>query len=687
MFLMGSKQIFQRLMTVNVRRLSVIKVQHQQHQYETSQVEDNELNVKENWSTTPSKAILSKLNESGILDNKDKEDADTKGAFHNYSISKETIKKLKDTNIEQLFSVQYETYAHIKEGNDCIVQARTGTGKTLAFALPILENLREEEIQLSVGRSPVALALAPTRELALQIYKEFEKLKQEKLAVSCIYGGAPYYKQEDEMRDGIDILVGTPGRIIDHLSRNNLDLSKLKYVVLDEADRMLDMGFEDSITEILKEAYTNINKPQTLLFSATVPPWVKQTSKKYLGNNTKHFDLIGDDINKSATTVEHKSIKCSYHDRATTINDLIQLHGGSHGKILVFTSTKQEANELAMNSTISADCQVLHGDISQNQRESTLQGFRNGKFNCLVATDVAARGLDIPEIDLVIQTEPPKDVESYIHRSGRTGRAGLKGVSIILYKPEQLSDLKLVEKKAGISFTPMGAPQQAELIQAYAKDAFKTLDKINDDVIEYFMVAAKDLIERKGAEQALAAALAALSGKTEISARSLLTSRVDHTAYIVTQNYDLHGTGLVWSLLKRNFDEDFMNSISHMRMTKDKKSCVFDIPAAKTKILKQWRGDKYVVLEEVKELPELVEFVSNSGHGSSEGRSNNRNTGYNNQSNNGRSSNPSYRGNNSNPSYRGNNSNSGERGRSYNKSSNYNNDDFNSRKGGWNSSF
>ena len=263
----------------------------------------------------------------------------------------------------------------------------------------------------------------------MQIHKEFEKFKSRKMAVSCFYGGAPYFQQEADMRTGIDILIGTPGRILDFMEKDKLNCSNLKHVILDEADRMLDMGFQESIDAILEKAYTVENQPQTLLFSATVPSWVKNTAKKY-SKDMKQIDFIGT-VNKSSVTVEHKAIKCSYHERPATIKDIMQVYSGKYGKIIIFTSTKAEANELALNSVINMDSQVLHGDIQQKQREITLEGFRNGKFNCLIATDVASRGLDIPEIDLVIQTEPPKDIDSYIHRAGRTGRAGRKGISII----------------------------------------------------------------------------------------------------------------------------------------------------------------------------------------------------------------------------------------------------------------
>lgn len=611
------------------------------------------------------------------------------GAFSKYDISKKTIKKLKDAEINHLFSVQYDTFNHIKEGKDIIVQARTGTGKTLAFALPILEKLRENEDEICVkaGRGPVALTLAPTRELAVQIHKEFEKFKSRKMMISCFYGGSPYFQQEADLRNGIDILIGTPGRILDHIEKKNLDCSKLKHVILDEADRMMDMGFQESLDQILSHAYTEENKPQTLLFSATVPPWVKQTAKKYMSKEMKQFDFIGSDVNKSSVTVEHKAIKCSFWERAATIKDIMQVYSGKYGKIIIFTSTKQEANELALNSVINMDSQVLHGDIQQKQREITLEGFRNGKFNCLIATDVASRGLDIPEIDLVIQTEPPKDVDSYIHRAGRTGRAGRNGVSIIFYKQGQEHGVQAVEKKAGISFTRIGAPQQDELIRASADDAVRSLDEVKADVIDYFVPSAKELIESRGAENALAAALAFISGTTEIISRSMLTSQTGYTTYILKQNFELRGTGLIWSILKRHLDQSVTNCIRGMRMCKDKMGCVFDVPSDKVKIIEEcWKGDARSTLEPIKELPELCEGVSNNQNaGSSRDGPNNRGGGgggYNNRNNNWNNSNNNWNDNWNNDDRNNNRNNSfGNRNNNFN---NRNNNFGENNRGGFN---
>uniref|UniRef100_A0A3B3Z862 RNA helicase n=1 Tax=Periophthalmus magnuspinnatus TaxID=409849 RepID=A0A3B3Z862_9GOBI len=331
------------------------------------------------------------------------------GAFSNFRISQVTIDRLKARGVSYLFDIQVKTFDSVYDGGDVIAQARTGTGKTFSFAIPLVEKLQKDGADKTRGRAPKVLVLAPTRELAIQVAKDFKDVAK-RVAIACFYGGSSYNPQIDAIRNGIDILVGTPGRIKDHLQNHKLDLSKLKHVVLDEVDQMLDMGFAEQVEEILATSYKkdSDSNPQTLLFSATCPDWVYEVAKKYMRPDCKHVDLIGKKMQKAATTVEHLAIACHWSQRAAVIGDVIQVYSGSHGRTIIFCETKKEANELAMNSSIKQSSQSLHGDIPQKQRELTLKGFRNGAFEVLVATNVAARGLDIPEVDLVVQCSPPK---------------------------------------------------------------------------------------------------------------------------------------------------------------------------------------------------------------------------------------------------------------------------------------
>ncbi|XP_035855296.1 nucleolar RNA helicase 2 [Sander lucioperca] len=531
------------------------------------------------------------------------------GAFSNFRISQFTIDKLKARGVSYLFDIQVKTFNSVYDGEDVIAQARTGTGKTFSFAIPLVEKLQRETVQFARGRAPKILVLTPTRELAIQVAKDFKDITK-KLALTCFYGGSSYNPQLEAIRNGIDILVGTPGRIKDHLQNNKLDLSKLKHVVLDEVDQMLDMGFAEQVEEILSSSYQkdSDSNPQTLLFSATCPPWVYEVAKKYMRPECKHVDLIGKKTQKAATTVEHLAIACHWSQRAAVIGDVIQVYSGSHGRTIVFCETKKEANELSLNASIKQSTQSLHGDIPQKQREITLKGFRNGGFEVLVATNVAARGLDIPEVDLVVQCSPPKDVESYIHRSGRTGRAGRTGVCICFYQRKEEDQLRYVENKAGITFRRVGVPTANDIIKSSSKDAVRFLDSVPAAAIGYFRASAEKLIEERGAVDALAAALAHISGATSLEQRSLLNSDAGYTTVQMVCSQEMHNLGYAWKSIKEQLGEEFENHIQRMTFLKGRTGVCFDVPADKVKeIQDSWKDGRRWQLTVATELPELEE--------------------------------------------------------------------------------
>uniref|UniRef100_A0A8C6KSH3 RNA helicase n=1 Tax=Nothobranchius furzeri TaxID=105023 RepID=A0A8C6KSH3_NOTFU len=473
--------------------------------------------------------------------------------------------------VSYLFDIQVKSFNPVYDGEDVIAQARTGTGKTFSFAIPLVEKLQKEAEQKIRGRPPKVLVLTPTRELAIQVAKDFKDVSK-RLVISCFYGGSSYNPQIDATRTGIDILVGTPGRIKDHLQNHKLNLSQLKHVVLDEVDQMLDMGFAEQVEEILGCSYKkdSASNPQTLLFSATCPTWVYDVAKKYMRPSCKHIDLIGKKTQKAATTVEHLAIACHWSQRAAVIGDVIQVYSGSHGRTIVFCETKKEANELSLNASIKQSAQSLHGDIPQKQRETTLKGFRNGVFEVLVATNVAARGLDIPEVDLVVQCSPPKDVESYIHRSGRTGRAGRTGVCICFYQRKEEDQLRYVENKAGITFRRVGVPTANDIIKSSSKDAVRFLDSVPVTAINYFRESAERLIGERGAVDALAAALAHISGATSLEQRSLLNSDVGFTTMQLVCSQEMHNIGYAWRTMKEQLGEEIENHIHRMTFLKDR---------------------------------------------------------------------------------------------------------------------
>jgi len=549
-----------------------------------------------------------------------------KGSFSNFPLTEPTITILKKKGIDYLFPIQVAVFNHIYEGKDLVGRAKTGTGKTLSFVLPIVERLRKEPRSSARGRPPKVLVMTPTRELAKQVHGDFELFAPNLMKTMVVYGGVEYRIQEKGFWDGIDVIVGTPGRLIDHLERGNLLLNHLEYIILDEADQMLDIGFADSMDKLLsaaKEATReNNNKIQTCFFSATMPAWVKNAVKKYCQQELVSIDLVGNSESKSAQNIEFFAIKCSWQERASTLRDVLTVY--SSGRTIIFTETKAEANQLILDGNVK-EAQVLHGDIPQNQREQTLKGFREGKFSILIATDVAARGLDVPEVELVIQLEPPKDVETFIHRSGRTARAGKSGVCIIFFKPQQQYMVATIEKQAGICFKRIGAPQPQQIIQKVALQTIKDLSKIGDSVTKQFQEPVKLLLEQfeGNSEKALAAALAQLSGySASVSSRSLLSSMADFVAYQIDIAQEMRSKSYIWAILDRTVGPDIKTQIKGLRMLASKKGAVFDVPARlEPELLAKWgeRPGAGATLTKPTELPELADDDQDQGRRNSFG--------------------------------------------------------------------
>jgi len=553
------------------------------------------------------------------------------GNFSNFSISRTVVTKLESRGIKYLFPVQYKTMANCMAGHDLIVKARTGSGKTLAFAIPLVEKLQASP-DPSYGRAPRALVLSPTRELAKQIGDDFASISSS-VRSTCFYGGTAYGTQFQEIRRGIDVLVGTPGRILDHLSKtgpNVLNLSKLEYVVLDEVDRMLDMGFAEDVEKILASAYDvsareDGKKPQTLLFSATVPSWVRNIANKYLEtSNLQEVDLVGEAGNQTSTTVDHLAVRCVPAARPGIIDVLLRKYGGVAGRkearAMVFCQTKAECSDLATSPHLSFPREMLSGDVPQEGRERVMREFREGRCQCLVATDVAARGLDVPEVDMVIQCSPPSDVDSYIHRSGRTGRAGRRGVCICLYSPNEEFKLKQVERAAKVTFTRTPAPKAEELMDLKKDDILESLKEIMPEARDVFLETADALIESDGAREALATALAALSG-VKTSQRSLLTGAEKNTTLMVTSRSGFRTKGFVYRIIESRLGGEAKEKISNLALTQSGDSAIFDIPTAdKDTVLVDFGSDAREWIEEATEIPPLQEPQQRFGANRSFGR-------------------------------------------------------------------
>ncbi|KAL6880240.1 hypothetical protein ACP4OV_011805 [Aristida adscensionis] len=363
-------------------------------------------------------------------------------------ISPRIVERLAARGITRLFPIQRAVLEPAMQGKDMIGRARTGTGKTLAFGIPIMDRILRHNEKNGSGRNPLAIVLAPTRELARQVEKEFKESAP--LDTLCVYGGVPISQQMRVLNYGVDIVVGTPGRVIDLLRRGVLNLSEIQFVVLDEADQMLAVGFDEDVEVIMEKLPHN---RQSMLFSATMPGWIRKITNKYL-NDPVIIDLVGDSDQKLPEGISLYSIVSENYGKQSILGPLIKEHANG-GKCIVFTQTKREADRLAYAMGRSYPCQALHGDISQNQRERTLSGFRDDRFNILVATDVAARGLDIPNVDLVVHYEIPNTSELFVHRSGRTARAGKKGCAILMYTYEQSRAVRVIEQDIGCRFTEL----------------------------------------------------------------------------------------------------------------------------------------------------------------------------------------------------------------------------------------
>ncbi|KAI5070432.1 hypothetical protein GOP47_0014775 [Adiantum capillus-veneris] len=539
-------------------------------------------------------------------------------AVSNFRISEALRRKLKTKGIEALFPIQALTFNAIFKGNDLVGRARTGQGKTLAFVLPILESLSLDvnfkRLHGQYGRAPSVLVLVPTRELAKQVHGDFEFYGEAiGLKTVCVYGGAPYGPQQNAMRRGVDVVVGTPGRIKDLLQRDGLNLKTIKFRVLDEADEMLNMGFVDDVELILGHVEDAANV-QTLLFSATMPEWVKKIASKFLKDVKETVDLVGEEKMKASCSVRHLLLPCGRAARAQLIPDVISCYS-SGGRTIIFTETKNDASELGSSLPSS---RVLHGDIAQAQREVTLAGFRSGKFPVLVATDVAARGLDINDVQLIIQCEPSRDVETYIHRSGRTGRAGKTGVSVLFYDRMKEYMIPTIERKAGFKFERVSAPHPAEIARSACASASEKVVQVSDSVLPIFRPAVDVLLQNSdlSAADLLAKALARIAGLTDVKKRSLLTSQSDFTTVILQSERPFYTPSYAFSSLKRLLPEDVVEKVKGMSLTMDGLGAVFDVPSD---LLNSFLSAKATDLS-ITQLDSLPELQARQERSSSFGR-------------------------------------------------------------------
>jgi ATP-dependent RNA helicase DeaD len=428
--------------------------------------------------------------------------------FADLGLDPRVLQSVQDVGYETPSPIQAATIPPLLEGRDVVGLAQTGTGKTAAFALPILSRLDLRQ------KTPQALVLAPTRELALQVCEAFERYATHVPGVHVlpVYGGQGYGVQLSALRRGVHVVVGTPGRIMDHLARGTLDLTELRFLVLDEADEMLNMGFAEDVETILADTPADKN---VALFSATMPPQIRRISKKYLRDPVEISVK-----NKTATSANttQRYLMVSYPQKVDALTRILEVE--NFEGMIVFVRTKNETETLAEKLRARGfSATAINGDIVQAQRERTIGELRDGKLDILVATDVAARGLDVDRISHVVNYDIPTDPESYVHRIGRTGRAGRSGDAISFVTPRERGLLRSIERTTRQPLTQMDLPSVDDVnTTRLARFDSGITEALSSERVEFFRdVVSHYVREHNVPEVDVAAALAVvLQGDTPL---------------------------------------------------------------------------------------------------------------------------------------------------------------------------
>ena len=395
--------------------------------------------------------------------------------FSESNLSPDIIKAVGELGYEKPTEIQKQTIPFIlSDIRDLIALAQTGTGKTAAFSLPILDMIDDTSRKIQL------LVLAPTRELALQIAKDIKNYTKylPNIKTVAVYGGSSITEQIRNLREKPQIIVGTPGRVIDLINRKALDFSQIHWLVLDEADEMLSMGFKNDLETILSETPET---KQTLLFSATMNKEVERISKNYLTN--PHRISVGS-INAVKKNIKHEYYVVNYRQKKEALKRLIDANPNQYS--IIFCRTKMETQDVAdflMQNGYAAD--ALHGDLSQAQRDTVMKKFRLKNIDILVATDVAARGLDVNSLTHVIHYSLPDDPEVFVHRSGRTGRAGKDGISMALIKPEETRKLNQIKSQTKIEIVEKQIPKGEDIIKAQVAGVFEQLFTEHEDFFDF----------------------------------------------------------------------------------------------------------------------------------------------------------------------------------------------------------
>lgn len=397
--------------------------------------------------------------------------------FNELNLSREVLQAIEEMGFVNPSEVQEGTIPEILDGHDLLAQAQTGTGKTASFGIPMIEKIQDNNYETLQG-----IVLVPTRELARQVSEELKKLSKHKtfIRVLAIYGGADMGKQLRELKKGASIVVGTPGRIMDHMKRKTIDLSDLKFLVLDEADEMFDMGFRDDMKTIIDK--TNDDR-QTLFFSATFDNEIREFSKLYQNNPKK---VIIEKKELTAEKIKQYYLELNRNMKTEILNRLILIHKPK--KSIIFCNTKRMVENLEEEIAQKGyKVDSLHGDMRQSSRDNVMKKFRKGTIDVLIATDVAARGLDVSDIDIVFNYDLPQQAEYYVHRIGRTARAGKKGLSFTFVTSRDYPKFREIEKYANIKMERIDLPTKGDLERESMENLFdrvsKNILKAEDNVL------------------------------------------------------------------------------------------------------------------------------------------------------------------------------------------------------------
>lgn len=424
--------------------------------------------------------------------------------FSELGLDEKLLKSIEKMGFEEATPIQEQTIPLALKGMDVIGQAQTGTGKTASFGLPMLQkiNTKKKVIQ--------GLVIAPTRELAIQTQEELFKLSRDKrVRVNVVYGGSDIGRQIKQLKETPQILVGTPGRLLDHIKRKTVSLDHVETLVLDEADEMLNMGFLEDIENIISLTPTD---RQTLLFSATMPAEIKNIGIKFM-KNPEHIRIKAKEM--TANLIDQYFVKCSETEKFDIMTRLFDIQ--SPELTIIFGRTKRRVDELSMGlETRGYKAAGIHGDLSQQKRMSVLNAFKQGKIDILVATDVAARGLDISGVTHVYNYDIPQDPESYVHRIGRTGRAGKEGMSVTFVTPQEMDYLRTIEQLTRKRMSPLRPPTNKEAFEGQLQVAINQVETLIEEMdMTPFEKAVNELVDKYSNRELAALLLKTMSRDLE----------------------------------------------------------------------------------------------------------------------------------------------------------------------------